>query len=175
MPPSPDKQHSPTGHTPGIASQPSRPYPRAPRVYHESHIRITRDMVFDRIYFLLADNLPTRWIQNREALVHLTKSMANVVIRSGQYGDFGPHGLSSLTQISVYIGHEGIYHYMCLAVHPSYGDVRVIFRGDLCEREGQDPIIHHEAMALCRTGFDRAADRLHADIISRIPWNRSAN
>lgn len=76
MPPSPDKQHSPTGHTPGIASQPSRPYPRAPRVYHESHIRITRDMVFDRIYFLLADNLPTRWIQNREALVHLTSKTA---------------------------------------------------------------------------------------------------
>ncbi|EMD64983.1 hypothetical protein COCSADRAFT_88403 [Bipolaris sorokiniana ND90Pr] len=174
MSPSPDKQHSPTGHMPCMASQPSKPHPRPPRVYHGPLARITRDMVFDRIYLLLADNLPTRWTQNPEALVHLTKSMANVVISSGQYGDFGPYGLSSLAQISVYIGHEGIYHYMCLAVHPSYGDVRIIFRGNLCERESQDPIIHHEAMALCRIGFDRAADRLYADIVSRMPKKRSA-
>ncbi|KAH7552213.1 hypothetical protein BM1_09075 [Bipolaris maydis] len=115
IPPSPDKQHLPTGNLPGMASQPSNPHPRPPRVYHGPLVRITRDMVFDRIYLLLTENLPTRWTQNPEALAHLSKSMANVVIRSGQYGDFGPYGLSSLAQISAYIGHEGIYHYMCLA------------------------------------------------------------
>ncbi|EUC47295.1 hypothetical protein COCMIDRAFT_90553 [Bipolaris oryzae ATCC 44560] len=156
-----------------MASQPPKSYPRA-QAYPESHTRISRDVVFDRIYLLLADNLPTRWTQNPEALVHVSKSMANVVIRSGQYGDFGPYGLASLKQISVDIGHEGIYHYMCLAVHPSYGDVRVIFRGDPCEREGKDPIIHHDVMALCRKGFDRAANRLLADIISQIPRKRPA-
>ncbi|KAJ5024253.1 hypothetical protein PSV08DRAFT_354183 [Bipolaris maydis] len=174
IPPSPDKQHLPTGNLPGMASQPSNPHPRPPRVYHGPLVRITRDMVFDRIYLLLTENLPTRWTQNPEALAHLSKSMANVVIRSGQYGDFGPYGLSSLAQISAYIGHEGIYHYMCLAVRPSYGDVQIIFRGDLCEHEGQDPIIHHELMALCRKGFDRAADRLYVNIVSRMPRKSSA-
>jgi hypothetical protein len=89
------------------------------------------------------------------------------IIRRGQSGGFGPNGLSSLIQIIVAIGHEGIHHYMCLAVHPCSGCVQILLKGDLCEQEGRDPIFDYNIPALCREGFDRAASRLYADIVSR--------
>lgn len=90
--------------------------------------------------------------------------MADDIIRLGRDGAFGPVGLASLTQIFVCIGHESLYHYMCLAVQPSFGDVQVILRGDLCEQEGMDPMFDHAVMALCREGFNKRAAEVYEEI-----------
>lgn len=58
-------------HTPGVAS---KPYiaPYTPRFNREPLEYITRDMVFDRIYLLLRDNLLEWWTKPHDALGHLT-------------------------------------------------------------------------------------------------------
>ena len=81
---------------------------------------------------------------------------------------FGP-GLSSLYQISMYTGREGIYRYMCLAVQSEWGGLSILLKGDLCEKDGKDPTHDEEMLALCKDGFDKGVAKLYASIVTEAP------
>ncbi|EOA87409.1 uncharacterized protein SETTUDRAFT_87470 [Exserohilum turcica Et28A] len=160
----PQHQYPPTSHIPSMAPHAPCIEPYIPQIYPEPLTRINRHMVFDRVFLLLRDNLSEWWHQNPAALFHVTERIIDSIIRRGQAGAFGPTGLSSLTQIFLCIGHEGIYHYMCLAAHSGFHSIHVLLKGDLCAMEHRDPIFSPDLMSLCKLGFNQAAARLYADI-----------
>jgi len=78
----------------------------------------------------------------------------------------GPKGLSSVSDIFMSIGHQGIYHYMCLAVDARWGNVTVLLKGELCEKEGKDPMNDEEMMQLCIEGFSKEAEKVFEDVVA---------
>ncbi|KAF1828232.1 hypothetical protein BDW02DRAFT_617360 [Decorospora gaudefroyi] len=146
----------PAGHMPSLAPQQPSPPPTPDS--------ITYRRIFDRVHGLLRGNLPEWWERNPEALHHLTARLAHVIIRHGQAGRFGPDGLGSLSEIFICIGHEDIKHYMCLAINAHWGNVVVILKGELCEKDGKDPMHDDALMELAKTGFDKEAARLYTGI-----------
>jgi hypothetical protein len=93
--------------------------------------------------------------------------LAGLIIKHGLSGTFGPHGLSTLTNIFMSIGHEGTAHYSCLAVSSQWGDVTVLLRGEACELEGKDPLRDEEAMKAVKINLDRAAEHLYRRVFDR--------
>ncbi len=85
---------------------------------------------------------------------------------NGVRGVFGPDGLYSLYQISMYIGRDGIYSYMCLAVQSGFGGLTVLLKGDLCEKDRKDPMYDEEMLALVKDGFDKGAAKLYSTIVA---------
>jgi len=72
----------------------------------------------------------------------------------------------------MFIGHEGRRSYMCLAVHPERGRTvapTIVLKGDLCEKEGNDPLVDEEVYGLAKDGFEKAALGLHAMILAKSP------
>jgi hypothetical protein len=65
-------QHPSTGQMSKMTPQPPNPRLYVPRIYREPLTCITREMVFDRVYLLLRDNLDKWWTENPEALFHIT-------------------------------------------------------------------------------------------------------
>ena len=73
----------------------------------------------------------------------------------------------------MFIGREGIYRYLCLAVLPNHGELAIPLKGDLCEEDGNDPMYDEELLAMCKEGFDKVAVRLHADIVVQDELRRA--
>ncbi|KAG9191323.1 hypothetical protein G6011_09411 [Alternaria panax] len=162
----PTRQVPEVNRIPGLAtqrpySQPPAPQTYQPLVYPEPVGFITQRMVYDRIYILLRDNLTNWWTRNPAALHAVTHRLAGTITYSGPKGMFGPDGIQSPSQISLYIGREGIYRYMCLAVNSKQSAFSIILKGDLCEKDGNDPLYDEELMALCKDGFDRGVTKLY--------------
>jgi hypothetical protein len=88
------------------------------------------------------------------------------IVYCGTRGMYGPDGLQSLYQINMYTGREGIYRYMCLAVHSEHGGLSILLKGDFCEKDGMDPTHDEEMLMLCMDGFDKAVAKLYASIVT---------
>lgn len=61
---------------------------------------------------------------------------------------------------------------MCLAVHPEHGRTggpTIVLKGDLTEKEGNDPLVDEEVFGLAKDGFEKAALNLHAMILAKSP------
>lgn len=70
------------------------------------------------------------------------------------------------------IGHEGKRSYMCLAVQSERGRTggpTVVLQGELCEKEGNDPLVDEEIFGLVKDGFEKAALEMHAIINAKSP------
>ncbi|KAF1847071.1 uncharacterized protein K460DRAFT_402437 [Cucurbitaria berberidis CBS 394.84] len=148
---SPQLPTPPTAYTPRLASQ---------SVLTQQSLSpdsITREMIIERIQYLLQDKLP-RW-STPTAVLELAKRLTFILIEYGQRGGLGPHGLSKLSDIFMSVGHEGIWHYMALTVNPGMGDVQILLKGELREKEGKDPLHDEELMEMLRDGFDQQAVR----------------
>ncbi|CAO2655301.1 Nn.00g103650.m01.CDS01 [Neocucurbitaria sp. VM-36] len=126
---------------------------------------ITREMIIERIYNLLQDKLP-KW-SHPTAINDLARRLAFVLIDFGRRGGFGPHGLSRLSDIFMSVGHEGTKHYMALTVNPGVGDVQLLLKGDLREKDGKDPLHDKELMEMLRDGFDQEAVRQWISLLSK--------
>ena len=73
----------------------------------------------------------------------------------------------------MFIGREGIYRYRCLAVLPNHGELSTLLKGDLCEKDVNDPMYDEEVLAMCKEGFDKVAVRLRADIVVQDELRRA--
>ncbi|KAJ4362443.1 hypothetical protein N0V83_010536 [Neocucurbitaria cava] len=118
---------------------------------------ITRDMIVDRIYGLLQGEL-LQW-DKETALKDLAKHLASVLIEIGRRGNLGPHGLSRLSDIFMSVGHQGTTHYMALTVNPGIGDIQILLKGELREKDGKNPLHDEGQMEMLRDGFNREAVR----------------
>lgn len=54
---------------------------------------------------------------------------------------------------------------MALIVNPGAGDVRILMKGDPCEKDGKDPLYDKELMDMLREGFDREAVRIWTGLV----------
>ncbi|KAH9877922.1 hypothetical protein J1614_003139 [Plenodomus biglobosus] len=124
---------------------------------------ITREMIQARLAELLESQIPSF---NSYAITKIAIHLTQVVISAGQSGKLGPRGLSKLTDIFTSIGHEGKKHYMCIAISaPGAGHVQVLLMGDLCEKEGLDPLLDDELMEMCRKGLEDVARRMYESLV----------
>ncbi|EDU48900.1 hypothetical protein PtrSN002B_010902 [Pyrenophora tritici-repentis] len=154
---------------PHLQSQPhEQPQPQVqPRQAQPStdHV-ITREMVCGRIWALLRDNLTSWWSDNSAAMKCVTDRMNHDLLCMNKRLALGPKGLSSVSDIFCSIGHQGIYHYMCLAVNPGWGNVVILLKGELCDLEGRDPMRDKEAMQVCSEGFSKEAMKVFQNAVA---------
>ncbi|CAN9245942.1 unnamed protein product [Alternaria alternata] len=165
--------HMPPPATQSPSLRPSEPQAYEPLVHPEPLACLTYNMVYDRVYLVLRDNLSEWWTRNPDALQNVSQRLAGQIRFSGQRGMFGPDGIQSLNRINMFIGREGIYRYLCLAVLPNHGELSILLKGDLCEKDGNDPMYDEELLAMCKEGFDKGAVRLHADIVVQDELRRA--
>ncbi|KAL1797970.1 hypothetical protein ACET3X_004576 [Alternaria dauci] len=177
-------QTPPASHMPPLTLQmppvpPSAPPAYEPMVHPEPLGCITLNMISDRIYLVLRDNLSEWWIRNPDALQKVCRSptdrLASLITYSGPRGLFGPNGIQSLKQIDLYIGREGTRRYLCLAVRPENGELAIIFKGDLCEKDGKDPVYDKEMMEMCKDGFNKGLAKLLESIIAELQKKANQN
>lgn len=65
-----------------------------------------------------------------------------------------------MNEISTSIGHENLGRYMCLTVNaPGSGNVQVLLKGGLCQKDGRDPVHCGKMMELCRRAFEVEAEK----------------
>jgi hypothetical protein len=124
---------------------------------HQPLIHITNSIthitINTRVHSLLEDKL-TSW--HPSAIVTLSSSITNLVISLGTKGDLGPHGLSSVNDIHMAVGHDGIMSYMALVVKAP-GEVKVLLKGQNTNLEGKDSLEDRLAMEWLRQGFHNNA------------------
>lgn len=170
-PPSYSSKRLPTQTTSGIPhASGSSQYHARPLTdpQHAAHLlltpdSITREMIQARLAELLESQIPSF---NSYAITKIAIHLTQVVISAGQSGKLGPRGLGKLTDIFMSIGHEGKKHYMCIAISaPGAGHVQVLLMGDLCEKEGLDPLLDEELMEMCRKGLEGVARKMYESLV----------
>ena len=88
--------------------------------------------------------------------VQLSMSLISKIIHLGQTGSLGPHGIQTLDEIFMVIGHEGSKKYMALAVM-SPVKLCVLLRGTSEDLEGKEPLVDQKSMEWLRQGFFNVA------------------
>ncbi|KAI8932005.1 hypothetical protein NX059_010901 [Plenodomus lindquistii] len=152
--------HAPAGQLPHPRPLPSPQNPAYPPANYYSTLTqqqiltpdsITTEALQNRLAHLIRTQLPRF---QPDAIVKVANRLTQTVISTGKAGKLGPHGLCQLSNIFTCIAHEGPKHKMCIAVAaPGAGHVKLLLVGDLCEKDGLDPLVDEGMMDLCRRGF----------------------
>lgn len=83
-------------------------------------------------------------------------SLISKIIHLGQNGSLGPHGIQTLEEIFMVIGHDGSKKYMALAVMAPL-KLCVLLRGTSEDLEGKEPLDDQKSMEWLRQGFHNVA------------------
>ncbi|OAL05538.1 hypothetical protein IQ06DRAFT_212341 [Phaeosphaeriaceae sp. SRC1lsM3a] len=127
--------------------------PPPPEVIIPTSDSITRESIAIRLQSLLSTNLPG-WISRH--IVHISTSLTERIVSLGKNGDLAPHGIGSVDDIFMVVGHDRGYHYLALAVTAPIA-LKVLMKGPSYSLDGMDPLRDQQSMEILRRGFGDVA------------------